>query len=80
MKDRTITGDNGETLYVTSDGDMVDAIAHSYYGKHERNTEMLLEANPHVLPYGPMLPAGLVIMLPAVQAKTAPKPFRQLWD
>lgn len=80
MKGRIVTAADGSALYVTADGDMVDAIAHGYFGKHERNTEAILEANPDLAEYGPVLPAGTVVKLPRIMQQETPKPFRQLWN
>lgn len=80
MRGQLITGADGSVLYVTIDGDMVDHIAHEYYGKHERHTEELFSANPDVVAMDPVLPAGVVIRLPAMQKQETPKPFRKLWD
>lgn len=80
MRKRIVTNYAGETIYVTIDGDMLDAIAHDFYGKHEKNTEMMLAANGHVLEFGPVLPAGLRIKLPPRQANESPKAYRRLWE
>ncbi|EUB97319.1 tail X family protein [Rhizobium sp. CF080] len=80
MKGQFMTGADGSAVYVTIDGDMIDAIAHAYYGKHARNTEALLEANWHVVYLGPVLPAGTVIKLPQIATTAQPATFRRLWD
>ena len=80
MKERIVTGADGVAVYVTIDGDMVDAIAYAYYGKHEKNTEAILEANANLADYGPVLPAGVLIKLPRIPQQETPKPFRQLWN
>lgn len=80
MKGQFMTGADGSAIYVTIDGDMIDAIAHDYYGKHASNTEVLLEANRHVVAMGPVLAAGTVIKLPQIATTTQPTAFRRLWD
>lgn len=80
MKRRIVTGPNGEVRFVTIDGDMIDAIAYAYYGQHSRNTEAIIEANPHLAEVGTVLPAGIVIRLPPAPRQDLPKPFRRLWD
>ncbi len=53
--------------YITKDGDTVDLIAWNYYGSGvARSTEQILEANRGLADYGPQLPSGLVITLPAI--------------
>lgn len=80
MRGQLITGADGSVLYVTIEGDMVDGVAFQYYGKHESHTEELFAANPDVVAMAPVLPAGVVIRLPAIQRQETPKPFRKLWD
>lgn len=80
MRGQLITGADGGVLYVTIDGDMVDQIAHEYYGKHERHTEELYVANPDLADMNNVLPAGVVVKLPALAKQETPKPFRKLWD
>lgn len=75
-----VTAPDGSTAYVTMDGDMVDKIARDYFGLHTGSTEKVLEANVWLSGYGPVLPAGLVIKLPAVTTTVTPKPFKRLWD
>ena len=80
MKGQFMTGADGSAVYVTIDGDMIDSIAHAYYGKHARNTEALLAANWRVVYLGPVLPAGTVIKLPQIATTPQPATFRRLWD
>jgi phage tail protein X len=51
-------------LYLTRDGDMVDAICAKHYGRTAVATERVLEANPGLADFGPRLPAALTITLP----------------
>lgn len=65
--------------YVTADGDTVDYIAWKQYGTHDnRVSERLLEANPGLAARGPVLPAGIVIHLPALDTAQATEGVR-LW-
>ncbi|NTD85506.1 tail protein X [Agrobacterium tumefaciens] len=80
MRGQITTGADGSVLYVTIEGDMVDQIAHYYYGKHGRHTEELYSANPDVVAMPPVLPAGIVVRFPAAQIQEPSKPFRKLWD
>lgn len=80
MLNRVVTSNTGEKVYITIDGDMIDAVAHGYYGRHGKNTEALLEANPELLPFLPVLPAGLRVRLPVISQSEQAKPFKTLWD
>lgn len=80
MRQRIVTSAQGDSYYITIDGDVMDAIAYDYYGKHEKNTEALLDANPQIIDLGITLPAGVAIRLPAISRQETPAPFRQLWD
>lgn len=52
-------------IYRTSDGDTADIIAWKYYGTQAgRVVERLLEANPKLADYGPLLPAGVLVVVP----------------
>ncbi|MCB1520936.1 MAG: tail protein X [Hyphomicrobiaceae bacterium] len=67
--------------YETRDGDMLDDIAFRHYGYHRGTVEAILEANRDLSAHPPMLPGGLVIVLPDLPsvAERAPKTVR-LWD
>ncbi|MEN5275746.1 tail protein X [Brucella sp. TWI432] len=80
MLNRVFTNIKGEKVYITVDGDKLDDIAYVYYGKHSKNTEALLEANPDSLAFGPVLPAGVRIILPAIPQEEQAKAFKTLWD
>lgn len=64
--------------YRTADGEMLDAIANRVYGSCQA-VHALLEANPHITRYGPRLPSGLTLTLPAVQDDAQPKQTVRLW-
>ena len=80
MRERFTTAPDGSTVFVTIDGDTVDLIAHTYYGKHAMNTEAIYQANPGLAAEGPIFTVGQVIRIPPVSTKLEPKPFRRLWD
>ncbi|AZV77875.1 phage tail protein [Parasedimentitalea marina] len=65
------------TNYRTKDGDMVDAICRSHYGS-EAMVELVYEANPGLAKRGPVLPLGLVLILPEKAVEPVAKPLR-LW-
>jgi len=65
--------------YRCKDDDMLDAICFKYYGSQVGTSEAVLEANPGLAEYGPLLPAGLVIVLPNIEAPQTEQPVR-LWD
>lgn len=68
------------STYITSEADTVDLIAWRYYGStSNRVTEQVLEANPGLADYGPELPAGLTVTLPAIAAPTKTTGVK-LWD
>lgn len=65
--------------YRSKDGDTVDSIAWSVYGKQtEGLIEGLLEANPGLADLGPILSAGLDIAIPDAPAPAVIKQVR-LW-
>ena len=80
MLKRVVTSITGEKVYITIDGDVLDAIAYAFYGKHRKNTEALLDVNPDLLVYGPVLPAGLRVKLPTIPQEEQAQPFKSLWD
>lgn len=80
MLNRVVTSITGEKVYITIDGDVLDAIAYTYYGKHGKNTEALMEANADLLAYGPILPAGLRVKLPTISQEEQAQSFKTLWD
>jgi phage tail protein X len=68
------------TQYVTKDGDMADAIAWDYYGTRDGLVvETLLAANPGLSDYGPVLPAGVTVILPDVSMQATDNSIK-LWD
>lgn len=68
--------------YQTSDGDTVDRIAYRHYGSLEGQVvERVLLANPGLADQGPLLPAGLRVALPVLDAAvTAKTTGHKLWS
>lgn len=63
----------------TKSGDTVDLLALAAYGLSAGTTEAILDANPRLAAVGPVLPAGIVVVLPDVAAP-APSTQTKLWD
>lgn len=53
--------------YRTRDGDVLDAICWTYYGRVDV-VPAVLEANRDLARLGPVLPAGVLVELPALTA------------
>jgi phage tail protein X len=67
------------TQYRTVDGDSADLIAWRLLGGKAGTAEALLDANPGLAARGPVLPAGLLLTLPAAPERRTTEPVR-LWD
>lgn len=66
--------------YRTSEGDTADYIAWKYYGTQEGQVvERLVDANPGLADYGPLLPAGIIVELPELEAVGVTQGVK-LWD
>ena len=68
------------TTALTHDGDTVDALLWRELGRTAGLTEQTLELNPGLAARGPILPAGVAIVLPDA---VSPAPVREtvkLWD
>lgn len=65
--------------YRTKDGDMVDAICHRHYGRTAGVVEAVLESNPGLADEGPVLAAGVAILLPDLP-DPEPDEGVSLWD
>lgn len=65
--------------YRTVEGQVLDELVWRIYGNVSGATEAVLEANPGLANYGPILPGGLEIQLPHYEP---PKPSQgvRLWD
>lgn len=60
--------------------DTVDALCWRHYGRTAGVTEAVLEANPGLADYGPILPQGLVVNMPEAQASAPQRQMVNLWD
>jgi len=61
------------TEFSTKSFDVLDAICKEHYGREDQVTAVL-DANPGLAAFGPVLPAGLTIVLPDLpKPDTAPK-------
>lgn len=80
MNYRYVTGADGVVRYATIDGDTVDDIAYGYYGENAGHTESILAANPGLAAVGPVLPAGMLIVIPSAPKGATPTPTISLWS
>ena len=66
--------------YTTREGDTVDYVAWKFYGStSNQETEAVLAANVGLADHGPVLPAGVVIVLPKIAAPKKTQGIK-LWD
>lgn len=67
-------------LYVTKEGDMIDAICWKYYAKGQQAlaVEHVYAANLGLADYGPILKAGITIVLPTLPYPKA-TPVIRIW-
>lgn len=61
-------------------GETVDLICRRRYGDESGYVEAVYDANRGIAAYGPILPAGVVIVLPEVDAITQADTAFRLWD
>lgn len=66
--------------YRCMEGDVLDLICTRYYEDTPWRIEEVIAANPGLAALGPVLPAGLLIELPAVAEDTPVQPVIRLWD
>lgn len=68
-----------ETVIITKDNDMLDALCKVHYGR-ESPVPAVLEANPHLAKLPALLPAGIHIVLPDIDPATSEStPEVRLW-
>ena len=71
------------TTYVTSDGDVLDAVIAAHYGPRPdalgEVLQAVLDANPGLAERGAVLPAGVEIALPQLPGPPS-IPTVRLWD
>jgi phage tail protein X len=66
-------------IYVTKDGDVLDAICFQYYGSTTGVVEKVLEANRHIADIGAIFEAGVKITLPDLDQEEATESIK-LWS
>lgn len=64
----------------TQQNDTVDAVCWRHYGRTAGVVEAVLDANPGLADHGPVLPIGLLITLPEMQAAAPERQMVNLWD
>jgi phage tail protein X len=65
---------------ITHQGDTVDALCFRHLGRTQGVVEIVLERNPGLADYGPILPHGLQVDLPATTNQPTNTPLLRLWD
>ena len=68
------------SVYRAMDGDMLDVICLSHYGHAHRYVEAVLSANPRLADQGPVLSAGIIIVLPDLIDLGHQEAAVRLWD
>ncbi|AVD88048.1 tail protein X [Pseudomonas sp. SWI44] len=64
----------------TQQNDTVDALCWRHYGRTAGVVEAVLDANPGLADRGPVLPSGLLVTLPELQAAAPERQMVNLWD
>ncbi len=68
-------------IYITRDGDVIDAVCWRVFGRTAGVVEEVLALNPGLASYPEVLPPGVSIILPPSPAVPAPaKRELSLWD
>lgn len=66
--------------YLARDGDVLDRVVRDYYGSDAGGqVAVVLAANPGLAAIGPVLEAGVAILLPELE-EAAPMESVSLWD
>ena len=68
------------TVWITAEGDMLDAVCRLHYGSRTGAVEAVLDANPGLADRGPVLPAGVRIKLPELEEAPSSSGAVRLWD
>ena len=63
----------------TLQAETVDALCWRHYGRTRCAVEAVLQANPGLASCGPILPQGILVLMPTLPAP-APKTTVSLWD
>ncbi|KAF1072707.1 MAG: hypothetical protein GAK45_00142 [Pseudomonas citronellolis] len=64
----------------TEQRDTVEALCWRYYGRTVGVTEAVLDANPGLADYGPILPQGLEVTMPDAQNTAPTQQVVNLWE
>lgn len=64
----------------TQQNDTVDALCWRHYGRTSGVVEAVLDANPGLADKGAVLPSGLLVTLPELQAAAPERQMVNLWD
>ena len=69
------------TIWITGDGDVLDATCATHYGTENLSTvlTLVLEANQGLADKGAVYPAGIRIVLPEITQQVSESPY-SLWD
>ncbi|BDO95275.1 tail protein X [Escherichia coli] len=69
------------TIWITRDGDVLDAICATHYGTENLSAvlTLVLEANQGLADKGAVYPAGIRIVLPEITQQVSESPY-SLWD
>ena len=70
--------DVGMTRYQTKDGDVLDLICENHYGNVDTTLNAVLVANAGLSSQVPVLPAGILILLPDLDVSEVTS--IRLWD
>lgn len=65
---------------ITHQGDTVDALVYRHFGSTQGVVEQVLEMNPGLADYGPILPHGLKVSVPDPQTQQTTVSLLKLWD
>jgi phage tail protein X len=68
------------SVYVTGQGEMIDAVCRRVYGGESGFVEPVLAANPGLAALATPLPAGTKIVLPDIAKTSDTVPVISLWD
>lgn len=72
---------DGAARYITQAGDVLDHLCWRHYGREWDTTEAVLVANLGLAEHGPILPAGIAIVLPYIATDPTPRrERRRLFD
>lgn len=68
------------TIYTTKQFETVDLVCMAHYGRTADVTEAVLDANPGLSAFGPILPMGTKVTLPEIKRRTATAALVSLYN